>query len=237
MTSAPEPVRDDDNVRVRNPAPCATLLALLAPGIVHQLGNALFTIQGHAQLFAGDTRERDAILRATQRGADAVRLMGCLLGESAPTPTSADWLLTQIVELVRIGLRERGRQVQLLAGEGPCLVTVDLQGATQLLLLSLQQFLHALPEVSAGTVTLQRHGTGVGGLCVRIGFAPKEGQLPFPIVGAELLAAVAAAARSLGVRLVVRARGAELEVVLPALTGVPAGGAAASIAPTPDHTG
>lgn len=214
MSSVPAPSSHDDAPRAML-ASWPQLSSLLAPGIVHQLGNVLFTIAGHAQLLSLQGPEREAILRATNRGSDAIRLMNCLLGEGAPMPAPIDAALQQIADLVRVGLREQGRFLQWVPGPARCELNVDLRTLTQLVLLGLQAYLAALPAVSVGTVTVQRVGTMASDLGVQLDFAPRDGQLPFPIAGAELVAAIHAAGRTLGLRPVARVRGTALELVLP----------------------
>ncbi|MCA8967101.1 MAG: hypothetical protein KDC48_19635, partial [Planctomycetes bacterium] len=180
-------------------------MALLAPGVVHQLGNVLFTIQGHAQLGMTGQGERDAVLRATRRGGDTVRLLRALLGDPIPQPIDVDALLQQVVDLARVAMREHGRLLEVLPPESPEAWTCDLQRTAPVLLIGLHQFSQALPP-QAGTLTMQRCG-GREGLRIRFGHVSGAGQLPFPIAGPDLIAAVAAAGRRMDVTVVASLRG------------------------------
>lgn len=187
----------------------------LLPGIVHQLGNLLFTIQGNAHLHAG-TPEGDAILRAAGRGAGVVSLLRGMLGDALPQPVSADDLLHLVVELARVSLRERGCQLAVVEAEGEPSPTVDLQRASQLVLVCLQHFVHGLPTGTVGTITVGRVPVCSGAFRVRFGFVPAEGQLPFPVLHSDLVGGLAAAGRRHGIRLVPALRGNGFEVELPA---------------------
>ena len=232
MTASEDPIRIPavpDAMARGGVAPDWTeLLALLAPGVVHQLGNVMFTIQGHAQLGAGAAMEHDAILRAARRGSETVRLLRALLGDAVPIPVGLDTLLEQVAELVRVSLREQGRQLQLLPSEHPgANWNVDLHTTAPLLLLALQQFALALPPV-ASVLTMRRCGAANESPRVRLAYVCGEGQLPFPLAGADLLSAIAAAAKRRGVQVVVRLRDAGLELSLPFARGP----APSSIVPT-----
>lgn len=200
--------------------PWAESLGAVLPGIVHLLGNLMFTIQGNAHLSA-DTPQGQAIGRAAHRGAEVVRLLGCLLGDAAPQSVPADDLLHLLAELARVTLRDRNCQVHAEAGEDPPGPRVDLQRTAQATLLGLQQFVAGLPTTTAGTVTLQRVPAGEShaasaALRLRFAFVPAEGMLPFPVAGPELLGNVLAASRRAGVRLAPMVRGNALELDLPA---------------------
>lgn len=193
-------------------------MGAVLPGIVHLLGNLMFTIQGNAHLSA-DTPQGQAIGRAAHRGADVVRLLGSLLGDAAPQSVLADDLLHLLAELARVTLRERNCQVHAEPGADAPGPRVDLQRTAQAALLGLQQFVAGVPDTTAGTVTIQRVPSGGspganGPLRLRFAFAPAEGMLPFPVAGPELLGNVLAASRRAGLRLLPMVRGSALEIDL-----------------------
>lgn len=200
---------------------CTEALSAILPGIVHLLGNLLFTIQGNAHL-AADSPSGQAIARAAHRGGEVVRLLGALLGDAVPQNLPADELLHLVTELARVALRERNCQLHNEPSDDPPGPRVDLQRTAQGALLTLQQFVAGLPDAIAGTVTIGRvaaSGTATASagqtLRLRIAFVPAEGMLPFPTAGAELVGNVMAAGRRAGLRLLPMVRGNALEVDLP----------------------
>ncbi|MFM1872480.1 MAG: hypothetical protein RL398_1902 [Planctomycetota bacterium] len=195
-------------------APWLEAVGPLLPGIVHQLGNLLFTIQGNAHLHAG-TPEGDAIQRAAGRGAGIVTLLRGMLGDAIPQPVSADELLHMIVELTRVGLRERGCQLTVGATPDAPSPSVDLQRAAQMVLVCLQHFVQGLPAGTLGAVTVARVPVCSGAFRVRFGFVPAEDQLPFPVLNSDLVGVLVAAGRRHGIRLVPALRTSGFEVELP----------------------
>ena len=65
-------------------SPSSDNAAFFLPGLVHQFGNLLLTIQGQALTLdpAGFDRGRSAILAAVQRGADGLQVLRVLLGDA-----------------------------------------------------------------------------------------------------------------------------------------------------------
>ncbi len=211
--STPAPLAEPARGAASTPA-WGELMTLLAPGVVHQLGNVLFTIQGHAQMGMVGEAERHAVLRATRRGSDTVRLLRALLGDPIPQPIDLDTLLEQVADLARVALREQGRRLELLPAVGVHLWSCDLHRTAPLLLLGLQQFGQAAPTV-ASTLTIQRVGSQGEPPRIRFGHVTGSGELPFPVAGPDLLAAVAAAGRRLQVAVVASLRASGLELALP----------------------
>ena len=165
-------------------------LAFLAPGLLHQMGNVLFTIQGNAQTMKDEAsgRERTAILAATERGSVALRMLRCLLGDPAAVPAQAGVLLSQLGDLARIPLREAQQllDVRHSARQSPVFVAPS-------------DFCIAVAEALCALVTILptgMHGTLVLDLCeqgprhatVRVLFQQRGGALPFPLDVGELLA-------------------------------------------------
>lgn len=89
------------------------LLAFLAPGIVHALGNSLFAVSGNAQ-FLSDQRQptsrlRGVILGAVENAEHAVDLLRCLSEPSGDDrrPEQAGVLLNRLAPILRVPLRDR----------------------------------------------------------------------------------------------------------------------------------
>jgi hypothetical protein len=159
------------------------MLAFVAPGIVHRFANVLLSIQGHAQLAAGDGGGDSlrAVLEATSRGGQALGFLRLLLGDEPPGEhRSAGELLAQVAELVRIPVREAGQQLRVeAAGDDDWFVdggdfavrTVAAVGCV----------LAAVREGLQGTVTLSLRARGPTALAAAVSFAGGTGSLPFPL--------------------------------------------------------
>jgi hypothetical protein len=162
------------------------LLAFLAPGLLHQLGNLLFSIQGNAQVLdaAGDVpRCRTAILQATERGAATLSLLRSILGDPEGLPGSADTLLAQIAELSRVAVRESRHALELRPG--PPQPKVEAAPFVTLVLEGLRTLVALLPGGSRGTLVLRPVAAGADA-GVWLGFEPVPGELPFPLPVDEL---------------------------------------------------
>jgi hypothetical protein len=111
----------------------AQLLEFLAPGFLHTLGNALFTIQGNAQILGRlpDTmrRQREEILAGCARTREALLVYrviadpapegdGLLLGTSLPV----------LIDMLRVALRERGVGLRVTGPLPVAPVTVSRKG-------------------------------------------------------------------------------------------------------------
>jgi hypothetical protein len=108
--------------------PRAANLLFVAPGIAHLLGNALFTVQGRARLLsmaaadAESPREQieadaEAVLDGATRSLGALASLRWLLGEHRqPEPLSA--ALTELVEILRVPVRDHGGRVEISGDTG-----------------------------------------------------------------------------------------------------------------------
>jgi len=167
-------------------------LAFLAPGLLHQLGNVLFTIQGNAQTLGGaDTaigRELAAILAASERGGQSLRLLRCLLGDPSAGPAEASGLLTQLGELARVPLRELRHVLDLRHSARKVPVFVAPSDFCIAVAEALRSLVLILPNGVHGTVVLDLCDQGPRHATVRVVFQPPAGALPFPLDVGDLLA-------------------------------------------------
>jgi hypothetical protein len=166
-------------------------LAFLTPGLLHQLGNVLFTIQGNAQTLGsaeGTGRERAAILAAADRGGQAIRLLRCLLGDPAAPPVQAGVLLGQLGELLRVPLREARQMLDLRHSARQTPVFVSPSDFCIAVAEALRALVTILPTGVHGTLVLDLCDQGPRHATVRVLFAPPAGALPFPLDLGELLA-------------------------------------------------
>jgi hypothetical protein len=198
-------------------------LAFLAPGLLHQLGNVLFTIQGNAQTLAdprdGGGRERAAILAASERGGQALRLLRCLLGDPAAPPVQAGVVLTQLGDLLRVPLREVRQLLELRHTAAQTPVFVAPTDFCIAVAEALRSLVTILPTGVHGTLVLDLCDHGPRHATVRVLFAPPAGALPFPLDVGELLARYATGQLRTHSRPVVRAHAMGLELVFPAAGG------------------
>jgi hypothetical protein len=184
-------------------------LAFLSPGLVHQFGNLFLTIQGHA--LVGD-RGRAPILQAAERGGRSLRLLRSLLGDPAPIVSEVGTLLEELVELARMGARERKQTLELV---GP--LPAGRIEASELLPPSVEaiiELLAALPDGATGNLLLSAHADG-GTVAVRCDFRAAAGNLPFPLPLPAAALAVMTTGRQFGWRGQCRARPNGLEVLVP----------------------
>ncbi len=158
-------------------------LAFLAPGLLHQLGNLLLTIQGNAHCMGeyAAPRERQAILDASARGAATLGVLRHLLGDGTHEVQPADRLFRQVLELSRTASREAGHTLlepQIDGAEAwPAVVAAPF---VRTLVLALASFVARIPtgvqaRIQAG---LGRDGKG---FAVRFDCRRGTGELPFPL--------------------------------------------------------
>jgi hypothetical protein len=152
-------------------------VAFLAPGLVHEFGNLLLSIQGQAlQWNASGSRAEPAILQSCERGAKALRLFRHLLGENGAEPASAGSTLAELAELLRVPVRERGHalEVQPAAVAG----VVDLASFVPLVVGGVRALLTAVPDGHRGTVAIALQQTAEG-IVVAVRHQAAAGALPF----------------------------------------------------------
>jgi hypothetical protein len=196
-------------------------IAFLAPGLVHQFGNLLLMMQGHAATLEPDTvaRSRPALLGACERGSAGLRVFRQLLGDGEVSHLDAGAAATMLAELLRIPVREAGHTFELAPPTGAAGGHVELAAFVLLVVTGVQAVVRSVPSGVNGTVELAL--TGQQGLATaRIAFRAPAGTLPFPLPLAEAAARVGAAARRAGHRAEVRGTTGALELTLPASTGV-----------------
>lgn len=205
----------------------ADAIAFLAPGLVHQFGNLLLTIQGHAlglpnsargETERGDStdRARAAILAASERGGRSLQLLRRLLGEPETEPVAANELLTELVEVARVPVREARHLLEWTEeGAAPASHWVDAASCAQLFGRALLALIQAVPDGVRGTVRVSLGGDR-GMVGVRLEFAPPAGSLPFPLSLAAVVEQVVAFAARQGHVADCIANAAGVELQLPA---------------------
>ncbi|MCA8948819.1 MAG: hypothetical protein KDE27_04910 [Planctomycetes bacterium] len=157
-------------------------VAFVAPGLVHRLGNAIFTVQGHAQL-PDRPIPRDTVLAAANRGGRALAVARTLLGSTFEPPADPLELLEVLVDLTRIPFREAGHTLELTRGAAAR--TVDPGTFCPAIVEALRAFHEVLPRGQKGVLRIAV-AADAGDLAVRIGYAAAAGELPFPLAIPEL---------------------------------------------------
>lgn len=159
-------------------------LWLLAPGLLHYLGNALFAAQGRLQLL-GTTPEigadRAAIHAALERAGGGLCVLRWVLGDESLGPQGLWLVLQRLHDTLRVSLRELGIRMEL---RGETLARGALvQGAstTRALLASIQQLVHGIGAGLRGTLVVDVVAATPVLSELRLWVQPEQGDLPFPV--------------------------------------------------------
>lgn len=182
----------------------AETLAFVLPGLVHQFGNVLQTIQGHMLGGADASPNLDptraemprAVLQATARGGRSLELLRCLLGSPALPAADPVAMLAQIGELVRVPMRQ-AQQLLDLRLPADARAHVDSAAFAILVVETVHQLVAAVPKGVRGTITLELAGAPTGPTVVQAQFDGMAGELPFPLPLAELQQALRLRAQQL----------------------------------------
>jgi hypothetical protein len=169
-------------------------LAFLFPGLAHQFGNLLLTIQGHSLHLGADTvaRAQPAILHACERGAASLRILRHLFGDATPERAPVGPALLQIGELLRIPVREAGHQLEHDESDAQHADPIELAAFVPLVVAMTRALLAAVPVGVQGHVVLRIEAGPPKGLAVS--FRPAAGSLPFPLAVGDSLRALQALA-------------------------------------------
>ncbi len=202
------------------PSPHPAAIAFLAPGLVHQFGNLLLTIQGHALQLdrppaAGLGRAQQAILQASDRGGVSLRILRILLGEPGELQAPAAQLLEMFGELARVPVREAGHRLDLL-GDSAAGYQITANEFFPNVTAAVLEVLAAVPHGVRGRLHIELAGAR-GCVDADIRFVTEAGNLPFPLQLGGRVAALAASLRDRGDRTVVRELGDGLRLVFASL--------------------
>lgn len=177
--SDPDPsTQPGDGVRAR-------LIEFVSPGILHALGNSVFSIQGHGrQLGAtgGDiATPREAILGAAEKAHRTLDFYRVVLGSRGGVRGQVGILLRHAADLLRVPLREMGLALKLehTARSTPVFVDAwDLYWPVSWAALSLAE---EVPVGFDGSFVLDLVAQDVTGVEVRIALESDAPLLPFPV--------------------------------------------------------
>lgn len=180
-------------IPVAVPVPATTLpsdgdlMAFLAPGLVHALGNHLFAIQGSAHVLKegkAGLRERGTILEASNRAQQALDVLRLLATpDEDPAPVEQPGvLLTQLAPLCAVPLRERGLRHHLdFASPRSRPRGVPARRFVRAYLGLLQRVSEGLPPFVHGTLTTKFLRQDPDAVTFEIGIEFAAHCLPFPI--------------------------------------------------------
>ena len=184
----------------------AETLAFVLPGLVHQFGNVLQTIQGHmlpgADASPGPNlapklaETQRAVLQATARGGSSLEILRCLLGGPALPAADPVAMLGQIGELVRVPMRQAQQLLELRLPSG-ARAHVDSAAFAILVVETVHQLVAAVPKGVRGTITLELAGAPTDPTVVQAQFDGMAGDLPFPLPLAGLQQALRLRAQQL----------------------------------------
>jgi hypothetical protein len=154
---------------------------------LHGLGNELFVLGGRLATLAGEPEQLARGKAEAQRALDQIRgtlevlkLLGCepsSRGDRHPAMA----LLGQLVEVVRIPLRERGLRAELKPASAPGRMHVDGARFAGIVVHGLLRTLARLPQGYLGTVVLAVVALDGGTIEFTLGVRAEASQLPFPI--------------------------------------------------------
>lgn len=173
----------------------ARLLEFLAPGLLHQLRNALFAIQGQAQLLeSGATRQRGEILDGVKRAQAALHVLRYLTEEAGPMQPGI--LLPRLLDVLRLPMRERGLSLSLQHTSKETPVRVDARLLADTVVSALRAIAARIPTGFRGGVHIDLCAQSPTSVEVTIELVPDRAQLPFQVdlqsVQQELHAALSA---------------------------------------------
>ncbi len=169
----------------RPPAGRSDTLGFVAPGLAHQLGNALFAVQGHAALLRSQEpeflRERNGMLAAIERAEQALQVLQFLLGLEGRGPQQPGILLHRLAEMLRVSLREASLGLELGHGSRETPRPVAPAPFCRAVLSAVRHLAHAVRNAGSGTIRLDLTAQHPGAISVQVEWLPPKGALPFPV--------------------------------------------------------
>jgi len=169
----------------------AQRMLFLAPGLVHGLSNALFAMQGHAQLIGSRgpdlNQDREAILKANEQAQGSVWFLRILLRDPGAHPVAqAGVVLRRLGDVLRVPCRHRGLSIDVQhSAEG---IPAMVEGApfVEALTAAVAGLLEEVPAGFEGAVALDLAHQDGDGVEVRVTLSPRSAILPFPVAAEDL---------------------------------------------------
>jgi len=197
------------------------LVDFMLPGLLHGLGNAVFSIQGFAQLLGtqqGDgERERTAILEASDKARAALVVFHQISGE-APVDAPgvpAGQALRRLGEFLAVPLRDSGLRLQIADPSSDEAVSVDGTALSCAVVEVLRHAAGGVPSGFEGSVQLAVTTAPGGGVTVVITIAASASRLPFPVDLGRVADSACDCLRDHGVAVVGPIEGSTLRLAIP----------------------
>jgi hypothetical protein len=149
----------------------------LAPGLLHELANALFAVQGRAQLLAPGA-ERDAILEGVRRGQDAVQMARWISGEGGGDGVPAGAFTLKLGELLRVQLRDQGIVLECAAADASARGLADPVALGRLLAAACRAL---APSLAGGGKLAVSCRDDDGAVTLAVQVEPAPGSLRYPL--------------------------------------------------------
>lgn len=200
------------------PPQAAQLFGFLVPGIVHELGNALFKIQGHTQVASkqgqGAGRALAEVLKSSHAAQGTIELLRWLAGDAAaPAVMQGGVLLPRVCELLNVPLRGHGLGIRFRHSSHESPARIDSATTVHAVVELARWIAAALPGGFRGTLVVDLVAQ-MPHLTLRLSVESDPALLPFPIDLDGVLANAADVLATLPVRATVRGpRELELQVV------------------------
>jgi hypothetical protein len=174
---------------ITNLLPASTTASFFLPGLIHQFGNLLLTVQGHVLHLQPDgiQRMQDAVLGVVQRGGASLQVVRALLGEQTGATGAAGDLVAQVLELGRVPARECGISLELRGKPLAHEVWVPAEPFVLACAEALRRWVHGIPTGTCGVITVELLSASADQVVVLYGFEAMVGSLPFPIAADEVL--------------------------------------------------
>lgn len=196
------------------------VIAFLVPGLVHQFGNLLFTIQGHAVTLDVDTlvRAKSVLVNTCDRGAAGLRILRLMLGEAMSWHLEARQAAATLGELLRIPVREAGQLLDVRPAVED-LGVIEVSSFVRFVVGAVHGLIDIVPAGATGNVRLGLTRES-GAVCARVTFQPVAGSLPFPLPVAEAARRLTESLRRAGHRTDVLATASGLEARWQVVAGI-----------------
>lgn len=156
--------------------------SFLLPGLVHQFGNILLTVQGNLMHLDGADLERVQadVLSAAKRGGGSLQVMRCLLNAGSLEPTLAQDLLRQVVDLGSVAARERGLALAIDT-EGADPFWAPAMPFVQLCCATMQAWVTGVPAGAEGRIEITATGGADSPYQLQVRFGAASSSLSFPL--------------------------------------------------------
>lgn len=167
--------------------PAPECVAFYLPGLAHQLGNLLLTVQGNVLHLQPEDLERAqrSLFEAVERGGASLAILRAWTGEDCSPPQEASPLLVRLIELARVPAREQGLTISL-RDEQPVGAWVSTDSFVRLCSEAIWRVASHIPAGTEGVIGVSAQPADGGGVAVRVGFELGDGSLPFPLAFARV---------------------------------------------------